>query len=1138
MHRNTKPTAIASILLMSICQAAAPAGDAQAAGARVDAVGALRAGFIEPPSEARPRAWWHWIDSNVTRDGITKDLEWMKRVGIDGFQLFDVGVGVGYHVADPAIFMTPQWLDLVDHAQREAVRLDLEMTYHAAGGWSQTGGPWVAPEQAMKKLVWRATQLSGPGPAGVVAAPPATTGPFQDVPAAPVLRLPALASSVAERGRAEPPSTDDRPEFYRDAHVFAFPTPPARATLMSAAPEVTSNGGPVDAARLRDGRFGDGARLAQVDGGTSVTTQFPTPVTVDGLTIAMGHHLPAARVEASVDGQSWRLLAELPGENHEWLRAAARTITFEPVTASRFRVLFTAPPPPPTFAALLGIGAPEAYTLSELDWTIGAVNRAEAKAGFELIYSYPDHPTPATAAAIPAGDVIDLTDRLRPDGTLDWQVPAGRWTVLRLGYSLTGMKNHPATEAGRGLEVDKLNPDHVEAYLDGLLGPIARRSADVLGAGGIEYLLLDSWEAGVSNWTQDMLDRFQARRGYDPRPYAPALAGLVVEDGETTDRFLWDWRLTLSEMLADNHNGTIQRYANDRAIGIYAESMGTRMTVMGDGMAMKARAEVPMAEFWYVPPGDPRGELNARYRTDIREAASVANTYGQTLVAVEAFTTLPFHPPWAQGPRELKWTADYYFAEGMNRPVIHSSDHQPLDDFAPGFTLWQFGQFLTRHETWADQAKGFMDYLARVSFMLQQGEHVADVAVFLGEGAPLSVPFWRPDEPGLPAGYDYDYVDAPTVLGTLRVVDGLFVTPGGTRYRVLYVPPRVARMTVGLAERLAELAAAGGTVLAPRPAGSPSLADGADANARIEAIARRAWDGGAIASGLSIGALLARDGIAPDVVFEGGERLKWKHRAGADFDAYFVTNLADDAADISARLRVAGRDVQLWYPETGRMMPANYRPDGAGTRVDFELAAHEAVFVVLAGPAEPGGRQQGQSRRGPVLTVDGPWTVRFEDAGGPAAPMTLVTLSPWQVHADPAIRHYSGTATYTTRFTLDAPPGREAMIELGEVGQIATVTLNGQRLGTDWMPPYRLSAGAALRQGDNILEIAVTNLWANRLIGDAARRPGETVSKSVFRPYTAGTLYSDLTGLGADHPLLPSGLAGPVVITAVVGGQE
>lgn len=1128
----------ASALLLSACQAPPPAVDREEAaavtaapGEPADAAGDLRAGFLAPPSEAKPRAWWHWIDSNVTKDGITKDLEWMKRVGIEGFQLFDVGVGVGYHVEAPPIFMTPEWLDMVHFTQAEAKRLGLEMTYHAAGGWSQTGGPWVEPEQAMKKMVWATTELSGPGPAGEIAAPPTQTGPFQDVPVPPRLRLPALEASVEELGRAEPIETP-RPEHYRDAHIFAFPTPPARAGLADAEASWSSNGGELSPALLADERFASGMELAVIEGGTFVETRFDAPVQIDSVTLGMGHDLPEGRIEASSDGQDWQVIGELPGENHEWIRSAGRTFAFEPVEASHFRVVFIGPPPPPTFAALLGIPAPGAYALTELDWNAGRVHRAEAKSGFELIYNYGEEATPAGLAAVSMDEIVDLTGRLREDGTLDWQVPEGDWTVLRIGYSLTGVTNHPATEAGRGLEVDKLNPEHVEAFLDGLLGPIEDRSPDLFGEGGIEFLLLDSWEARVSNWTEDMLARFEARRGYDPRPYAPALAGLVVGDAETTERFLWDWRLTLSEMLAENHNGTIQRYVNARGVGVYAESMGTRMTVMADGMAMKAQSEVPMAEFWYVPPGDPRGELDIRYRTDIREAASVANVYGQNLVAVEAFTTLPFQTPWGQGPRELKWTADYYFAEGMNRPVIHSSDHQPLDDFAPGFTLWQFGQFLTRHETWAEEAKGFIDYLSRVSFMLQQGEHVADVAVFLGEGAPLSVPFWRPGEPGLPEGYDYDYIDAPTVLETLRVEDGRFVTPGGTRYSVLYVPPYITQMTVGLAERLEALAADGGTILAPRPDGSPSLADGEDADARIAAIAERVWEDGTIASGLSIGDLLEREGIAPDIELTGGERLKWTHRAGDGFDAYFLTNLDEAQADITARLRVTGRDVELWYPETGKMVAARYRPGPAATDVDLSLAPHESVFVVLAGEARPGGRVVTPPEHGPILTIDGPWTVRFEDAGGPTDPVEMAGLGAWQDSDDPEIRYYSGTAVYETRFTLDGPLPDDAMLALGEVGQMATVRLNGETLGLDWMPPYELPVGDALRAGENRLEIEVTNLWANRLIGDAARPVGETVSRSVFRPFTPGTLYSNITGLTTDHPLLPSGLEGPVVLTA------
>lgn len=1142
---------VALAALLAACSAPSDRSPHSSAQGERAQLTALEAGFRNPPPAARPRTWWHWIDSNVTRDGISKDLEWMQRVGIGGFHMFDVGVGVGHYVENPALFMTPQWLDLLEHTAKEAKRLDLEMTYHAAGGWSQTGGPWVSAEQGMKKLVWSSTRFSGPGrlPAPLPQ-PSDVSGPFQDVPKERAIRLPELHGSVAASARAEPLDKPP-PRHYRDQHVFAYPTPAAQSALASAAVQVHSNAGPVDTALLADGLFAGGMALAYLDEPAAVTFNFDQPVTVDSVTIGLGHGFPQGLVQVSRDGRNWHTLAELPGQTHEWINASARTLAFPQTTARHFRLLLTSPAPPHRFAALLGIDAPAHYTLTELRWSAGRINRAEDKAGFGLIYDYAAAATPATAAAVAPGTVLDLSDRLRADGTLDWEAPPGDWTVLRMGYSLTGVTNHPATNESLGLEVDKLNAEHVTAYLDGLLQPLAEHAADILGKGGIEYLLLDSWEAGLTNWTDDMFARFQALRGYDPRPYAPALAGQVVGDAAATERFLYDWRLTLSDLLAQNHNGVIQAYANARGLGVYAESMGTRMATMGNGMQLKAMAEVPMAEFWYVPPGDPGNQLDPRYRTDIREAAAVANIYGQNLVAAEAFTTLPFHPPWGQGPRELKWVGDYYFTEGVNRIVIHSSDHQPLDDFAPGFTLWQFGQFLTRHETWAEQSKGWIDYLARSSFMLQQGKHIADVAILLGEGAPLSVPFWDDTQPGVPPGYDYDYIDAETVIDNLKVEDGYYVTPGGSRYRLLVLPAHHDRLTVAMAGRLEALVKAGGALLAPRPLGSPSLADGAGADAAVATVADRLWGpstdavkgrqqsrqvgAGRVYAGMSIGAALNDLGIEADVSLAENAPLKWTHRATDAVDLYFVTNLGDSPISTEARFRVSGRDVSLWYPETAKILPASYRSGDSDTAVTLDLDTHESVFVVFAGAAPAPARQLPLPQLRRIATVPGPWTVTFLDAGGPQQPLTLQTLAPWHTSDHPPVRYYSGTARYTTTFELPqaaADQPQDLLLDLGEVGQIAEVWLNGRPLGSDWMPPYRIELGAAARPGKNQLEIQVTNLWANRLIGDAGLALGETVGKNVYRPYTQGTLYTQVTGLGRDHPLFPSGLAGPVRIYA------
>lgn len=1115
-----------------------------------ESIHALEKKFENPPDSARPRVWWHWINNNVSREGITKDLEWMRRVGVRGFQLYDVNMHVDQYVLRPAKFMSKQWLDNLDYAASEAKRLDLEMALHITGGWSQSGGPWVKPDQAMKKYVWSEIQVNGSSTGPVVLPqPPATPGSYADISKEVGYVLPRTEGSIRNpTGSNEEPALEV-PDFYQDQHVFAYPTPKARSSLTDVPFRLLVNGELRASEITNDGLFGEILSVPYIDSGSIITYQFSRDVTLGSVLIALGHELPVGVVQYSLNGKNWTVLTEIARDDFGWSKAQVRTLDFAEVTARFFRIVFLSP--------ITSVSAePTDYLVREVQWSIGQVNGVESKAGFDLAVDYDSISTPAgaNAHAVAADSVIELTHLMRPEGVLDWDVPSGDWTVVRLGYSLTGALNQHAGDGALGLEVDKLNAEHVQEYLKGYLEPIRRRSPTTFGEGGVESLLIESWEAGLSNWTQNMFTEFKRLRGYDPIPYAPILTGQIVDQAEVSDSFLWDWRRTISDLLVENYSAGIQGYAERTGLSVYAESMGTNLPTLGDGMRMKAVADIPMAEFWYVSPGDPNGQLKYRYLTDVREAASVANLYGQGIVAAESFTTLPpYHAPWGQGPRDLKWVADYYFTEGVNRIVIHSSDHQPDDNISPGFTLWQFGQFFSRHETWAEQSKSWIDYLSRVSFLLQQGNHVADVALFIGEGAPLTAPFWDAGITVVPPGYDYDYIDVETILNRLDVENGWLVTPSGARFRVLVVPDQIKRMTSELVSKLDELVRKGATVISPRPIGSPSLADKLYAGSRYNELVDRLWGRevvtkpyqysrgkGRLFVNTELANVLAELGIGRDVDLGNSSGLKWIHRKIDDGDIYFIANLTAEKLRRKIHFRAKQREVTAWYPETGqrREVQATVSKDSSskeGTFVEMELEAGESVFIVFSDerPSETGPASVIQQAS---LEVPGPWKLSFLDKKQDAPDLSISKLSGWEVHSNNAVRHYSGTAAYSTTFQAPEELEAEAEVEgegeyilsLGDVGQIAQVFLNDIEIGTDWMPPYEVRAKGALIPGLNRLEIRVTNLWANRLIGDAALPQDKTYTQTLFRPYTKESWYSIISGSTTDHSLFPSGLMGPV----------
>ena len=328
--------------------------------------------------------------------------------------------------------------------------------------------------------------------------------------------------------------------------------------------------------------------------------------------------------------------------------------------------------------------------------------------------------------------------------------------------------------------------------------------------------LLDSWEAGNANWTERMEEEFRARRGYSLVPFLPALTGRVVGSAARSDAFLWDFRRTLGEMLAENHFKVFTAAIQPAGLSLYAEAMGTDLPTTGDGLLNKGQVTVPMGEFWTPAPGE--HDLPTHV-ADIREAASAAHIYGKPIAAAESFTTTIGMPGWGQSPFYLKPLADETFARGINRIVIHTSDHQPFVDDAhkPGLTLGPFGQNFTRNITWAEQAVAWTAYLARTSYLLQQGTYVADVAYLYGEGAPAVVPFWKASVPAPPVHYGFDYVNDDVLLHHARVQGGRLQLDGGMSYRLLVLPADMRMMTLELLRKLDELVSNGATVLGPRP---------------------------------------------------------------------------------------------------------------------------------------------------------------------------------------------------------------------------------------------------------------------------------------------------------------------------------
>jgi hypothetical protein len=1094
----------------------------------------LKQGFENPPNGARPRVWWHWMNGNITKEGIKLDLEWMHRIGLGGFQNFDAALSTPKLVDQRLVYMTPEWKDAFKYATTLADQLGLEEAIAGSPGWSESGGPWVKPRQGMKKVVWSETRVEGGKPfSGALSHPPTTTGPLQNLP---VFDFIALFT-----GQPQPVE----PTFYADTAVIAYKGPASDVPASSLNPKITSSSGNIDAALLSDGDLAKTTDLPKAPVGQQAWIQyeFPSPQNIRAVTLVLNDPAAAAAnafgaaesiadIQASDDGQTFRKLTDIPNDG-----GVEHTIAFSPTTAKFFRVAFTDHPSARSGELEFDVSEPIGryaaphpnpnFEISELVLhSAPRISRFEEKAAFANLPSFDPYPTPAVDAAdaIRKEDVIDLTAKMQPDGTLNWTPPAGNWVVMRFGYSLLGITNHPASPEGTGLEVDKLNPDDVTQYMNTYLDNYKNAVGDLMGKRGLQYVISDSWEAGAQNWTDQMIAEFTKRRGYDPRPWLPVLTGRVIESAQASEGFLWDFRETLGDMLAEYHYDLITKMLHDRGMGHYGESHEEGRAFIGDGMQVKRSNDVPMSATWTQKPGVNNDQPG--YNADVRESASVAHIYGQNLVAAESMTASS--GAWAWSPATLKPTADKEMANGLNRFVIHTSVHQPLLDHKPGLSLGPFGQWFTRNETWAEQAKPWVTYLARSSYLLQQGHFVADVVYFYGEDTNLT-DLSLHQNPDMPDGYNWDYINSDALVNVLTFKDGALATPSGMRYRVLALDPHARQMSLPVLHKIRDLVMEGAVVCGAKPASDPSLAD--DKN-EFRQIADQLWgsgDGASVGKGRvygkqTLGVTLAAIKVTPDFSYtrpQPDTNLMFVHRKLSDADMYFVDNRNDRYENVSATFRVNGKSPELWHADTGKTEPASYYSADAGTTVPLYLAPWETVFVVFRSASASPTRTLPTTIERSLTSLDGQWKVSFPpDLGAPAS-ATFEKLTDWKDNADEGIKYFSGTATYTK--SIDAPPswlkpGAHLWIDLGSVKNLAEVSVNGESLGIVWKQPYRVDVTSALKPGSNKLKVIVTNGWANRIIGD--RQPNVTKTYT----FTSPKFYN------AKSQLWPSGLLGPVQI--------
>lgn len=1063
-------------------------------GPEVHAADPLADGFANPPEQTKPWCYWYWISDNISKEGITQDLEAMARVGI-GEALIG-NIFLDNQPVGKVKVLTPEWWDLVAHTMREAGRVGVKIGMFNCPGWSQSGGPWIKPDQAMRYLASSETRITGP---------------------------------LKFSGKLVAPK-----EEFQDVAVLAFPAPQNDSDELTAhSPRVSCVPEAAGAEQLVDGKLDNAVALPIGKG--------PNPVTVN---IELSSPLTARSLEIFPAGEPFGAMCELQAADANGKFVTVRqfkcdrsnmgtgvgfmprgpvTVSFPPTTSRQFRLLFS---------GFFGRGKkPE---LAEINLSSAA--RLESFVEKQLGKM---HPTPlpmwdtymwqtqaepdSAKLAIPLGEVRDLTKQLSADGTLNWDVPPGEWIVLRTGMTPTGMRNAPASPEGQGLEVDKMNRDLAKFHFDSFIGEALRRipAAD---RKAFKQVIADSYEMGSQNWTDGLDKDFRKRYGYDPKPWLAVLSGRIVGSADASDRFLWDLRRLVADRVATDYVGGLRAEANKHGLGLWLENYG-HWGFPGEFLKYGSESDRIGGEFWVT------GDLGS---IECRAASSCANTYGKQFVSAESFTG---GPAFQNAPDALKARGDWSFCEGINHAVLHVVIQQPTDEKIPGINA-PWGTEFNRHNTWYEQGKAWVDYERRSCWLLQQGWRVADVAYFIGEDAPKMT---GTRDPELPPGRDFDYINAEVIEKKLAVKNGRLVLPHGVSYRVL-VLPKQKTMRPELLSKIRDLVKAGATVLGEPPTQSPSLENFPACDQEVQKLAAEIWGTnfakagersfgkGRVIWGKTLEAVFASAETPPDIEYRDAAqdaKLLFTHRSSADAEIYFVSNQKERAEQVNCAFRVTGRQPELWNAVTGerRLLPEWSEQSGQSV-VPMLFAPKESWFVVFRQKAQPAANA---AKNFPALktvaTVSGDWDVAFDPKWGGPAHADFSTLADWITRPEEGIKFYSGKATYRTTFQLSETavnaPNAGMHLDLGDVRDVAVVRLNGKELGTLWTAPWAVDISSAAKAGANTLEVTVINPWNNRLVGDSKLPIAErrtSLSLQTVHPKT---------------PLQSAGLLGPVTVQVV-----
>lgn len=1057
----------------------------------------LKEEFMHPSVQSQPRTWWRWLNGNITKEGITKDLEAIKAKGMNGVTLFNLG---SYYPKGDVRFLSDEWLEMFDFSVDECERLGLDFSFQMCDGWSTSGGPWVPKEHAMKFVTSSKINIKG-----------------------------------GEKVEIELPQPFTNLDFYKDLKVLAFPAIDTSIHYFNAENVKVTFGGRVTDAR----NLVDGSRYTYCNFGYAkdeqpvIDFELNKPYLFSAINVFQGPR------ETPVGPQKCELLYSNNGKG--FTKVADFTVgdikggtAFTPVKAKYFRLKIT----DWTQKANNGSWAflSEVEMLSPDNITkFPKINDFDRKASIwhrrREIREQKDVPE---SMVIKKETILDLSDNFK-DGKLSWNAPPGNWTVTRIGYTLTGMVNGPATEEGTGLECDKLNKASVEIFYNGYAGKILKRNKEHTGK-TITRLFADSFESMPQNWTEDLPAGFEKFNGYTIDDYLLLLTGEIVESVEESEGFLHDFRNTLSVLLAENYYGHLSELCHKDNVKFTAQIAGEQQMV-ANPILYAGKVDVPAIEFWIEgKPGNANLFTNG---SAIFDAVSASRIYNNPVLPSEAFTyrARDFNVT----PAMMKPVGDKAYSYGLNQFEMHTYIHQP-DDRLPGWQHYMFGIAWGRNITWWDMAAGELTkYFARVQSILQKGKAVTDILIYTGEEVPNSFEFtYKIESPEefIPHGFKFDIINAQVLQDMLTVKDKQFILPNGMKYKILVLPP-TDKMSLSVLMKIEEFLKAGAVIVGTKPSGTYGINQ--KNSGGISQLANKLWRNnseyqGKIYDNLSLSEVLKKEKIIPDFDYQSRQKeaIDFIHTKIADQDFYFLSNQKATPVEIEAAFRQTEKIPEIWLTKDGNIYPQKiYSTAKEHIRMPLHFAPNESKFVVFSPgntdhtvQIEKDGEQvypfteesyqisvssdqgniefssngdynitwsNGEIQNYKVNDIPGnyeikpPFTVKFDPKWGGPESIVFEELKSWTTHPLPGIKYYSGTAVYEKEFKLTKEQmgsDLKKILQLEKVRETAEIYLNGKKAGVIWSADYSCDISDFVKEGVNTLVIRVANTWNNRIAGD------------------------------------------------------